>query len=136
MSKREIKFRVFTPYSGMNELQVVDLIDIKKWNPPLMQFTGLLDKNGKEIFEGDIVLRSISGSFSTGLFQLYREPKTLKIIAQVQWNKWCWALFGENQFYSGLDPIVVKNVEVIGNIHENSELLGKKKDVVKNQNAG
>lgn len=58
---REIKFRVFmgkgipnTPTAmGYNFCPGTLLVDDRQ--PPIMQYTGLKDKNNKEIYEGDIV---------------------------------------------------------------------------------
>lgn len=66
-----------------------------------MQFTGLKDCNGVEVFDGDI-LRNISWGGVT------IEPFA------VEWND---ELTGYDIGHSG-------NYEVIGNIHENPELLG------------
>ena len=72
------------------------------------QCTGLTDKNGKLIFEGDI-LQDFSG--------LYR-------LAQVVWHEknLAWGVFtlGERNY-----PLCAENnCEIIGNIHDNPELLG------------
>ena len=84
----------------------------------LMQSTGLKDKNGVEIYEGDIV------RFSDCDGDVYVTP--------VVWDK-NYACFGVSfsgkyptsfdyleEFYT--DP---KDIEVVGNIYENPELLGE-----------
>ena len=84
----------------------------------LMQSTGLKDKNGKEIYEGDIV------KFSDCDDDAYVTP--------VVWDK-NYACFGVS--FSGKYPISfdyleefyteLKDIEVVGNIYENPELLGE-----------
>jgi len=74
------------------------------------QFTGLLDKNGVEIYEGDIVK-------DNGL----KEEFLLTII----WNKkWC-SFEGINKKLDYQIPMsdIIIHCEVIGNIYSNPELL-------------
>lgn len=73
------------------------------------QYTGLTDKNGKRIFEGDILsFETMRGTIS---FTVYYDEEC-----------GVWQPFGDS--YCGFDP---KDVEVIGNIHDNPELLEDKR---------
>lgn len=83
----------------------------KAENCVLMQFTGLLDKNGKEIYEADIVLydRNIHKDIDTAKFK-------------VVWAKDRYVLQEINHKYY-IDDVTWELVEVIGNIYENPELL-------------
>ena len=76
------------------------------------QFTGLYDKNGKEIFEGDVVsiAENEDKSFSGGLI-LFDEDLYAYVIHK---NNGGWDYINE-----------LKYIEIIGNIHENPELLEK-----------
>jgi len=76
----------------------------------LMQYTGLKDKNGKEIYEGDIVKHDFEFGNGKGIVY-YSTPKfSLKEIGIkavcdcFTWDEW-------------------ERFEIIGNIHENPELL-------------
>lgn len=72
------------------------------------QFTGLLDKNGKEIYEEDLVKVTYSdGSGYDNPVEVYFENGSF----------WCGMGYLNN----------IKIIEVIGNIYENPELLGGKK---------
>ena len=68
------------------------------------QFTGLTDKNGKKIFDGDI-LKAIAGN-PVG------EPIVAKVVPNLNDYELMWDI--EHSY----------ELEIIGNIHDNPELLG------------
>lgn len=74
----------------------------------LMQSTGFRDKNGKEIFEGDIV--DSEGGFTTGVVE-FRSDLGMFVSTLIKYNN-----FERLCNAHGL-------VKVIGNIYENPELL-------------
>lgn len=76
----------------------------------LVQFTGLKDKKGINIYEGDVYRM---GYYSA----MWR--KNLETVQVVVWN--------ENETSFGLRKKDCNNIEVIGNIYENPELLEEKK---------
>ncbi|MFJ5713143.1 YopX family protein [Neobacillus sp. NPDC093127] len=113
---REIKFRAWE--KNLKEIIPVHEINFENrmintksvWRLfdeiELMQYTGLKNKNGKEIYEGDIV--KYKPMFGNGNY----------ITAVVEYSEhaeWC----------LGWQPLhgVVHKCEVIGNIYENPDLL-------------
>lgn len=130
---REIKFRVWDG-KEMREPPPInewDMEDGEFWvsycDNPIMQFTGLKDRNGKDIYEGDIVKTSgyqnpISGEIESDLCVVeYHGPHL------------CYCEHFANEGESGTKRTYVLDLiggadkdddaEVIGNVHENQELL-------------
>jgi len=126
---REIKFRFWDKDEkemiyGINEGLMrwkdtlkngADELLNRYWFFPVMQYTGLKDKNGKEIWEGDIIE-----------YEWTTESQKYK-------NKVLW-----DDVFAGFNPFVKYNddeqmyveegtLEVIGNIYENPKMLGKKR---------
>lgn len=101
-----------------------------------MQYTGLKDKSGKDIFENDIV-RKTTGSFTIDLNTGFKSGDKIGIF-QIKFNQLhcCFGLFDKNGCY--VDGLLATeyndkgkrhkdwrcdDIEVIGNIYENSELI-------------
>ena len=113
------------------EIYIVDLYEgINRFCKPdryvIEQYTGLKDKNGKEIYKGDIVYFSVFDY--NGLDTQY-----LGIVkfANGKWEIWN---NEKDEYYDcdgAFDLYWVKEqddeLEIIGNIHENAELLEEKK---------
>lgn len=115
-------FKVHSLHTGTNKAIITSLYgncSIKLENNILMQCTGLKDKNGKLIYEGDIVR--------------YKDEVYNLCIGRIEWDNAHYEL----QYYTGgnygwFSHILcikhIKNIEVIGNRYENPDLLevGKK----------
>ena len=120
---KEIKFRAwhknrecFVPiqahfsFDTNGELYQTDYKPIE-----LMQFTGLKDKNGKEIYEGDIVKANINNVVSIGKV-VYIDD---------------WAMFQTEFTIGNIGRYNCYEAdEVIGNIYETPELLDKDKPMI------
>lgn len=132
---REIKFRAWN--KNFKKMYKIGQITLEKgtWNYEpdnreyigmsipyqpsfvLMQYTGLKDKNGKEIYEGDIVeIKGYSNKgYNTGL---------VKEIYVVEFKDFCWSCGTKSLL--NLATINWASIEVIGNIYDNPELLKEK----------
>jgi len=109
----EIKFRYMNEIGNMVFLTLWNVNpSLKKKNlkkgTELMQFVGLKDKNGKEIFGGDIVKLFCDGE---------------EIICKVKREETYYTLDGG---ILGAGELQTENIEVIGNIYKNPELLNDK----------
>ena len=82
----------------------------------LMQYTGIKDKNGKEIYEGDIVLIRID---KTNILH--------KTVVKFKHGAFIVDIIGDNDyiylFHFGFNK---DDFEVVGNIYENHKLLEEK----------
>ena len=76
------------------------------------QFTGLLDKNGKKIFEGDIVLGLFLFDMSINAVVKFRDGAF-----GLEWRR------GEIIEFNAFTSLCNITYEIIGNIYDNPELL-------------
>lgn len=72
----------------------------------LMQYTGLKDKNGEEIYEGDIV-KDVNDEYY-----------------EIKFDDGCFIVIHDGNVIEPLSE-VAQDIEIIGNIYENPELLEK-----------
>lgn len=88
------------------------------------QYTGLTDKNGRKIFEGDIIHLEYSQVFFGGVY--FGE-----YTAEVSYKEGCFITDGINngdEIETPLSGFDNDELEIIGNIHDNPELLGGESD--------
>ena len=125
---RTIKFRAWNKELKYMLVEAVEFREDRVKNTTLggnwewMQFTGLTDKNGKEIYEGDIVyaeLNRFKYIVKLGRYFIYN------VDGDQDWQN---GFYIESKMHSKFDPYEGigesdKFLVVIGNIYENSDLL-------------
>jgi uncharacterized phage protein (TIGR01671 family) len=125
---REIKFRVWSKDRKMFVMDGMSVEDIQEdathsVHLPMLikqeecvwqQYTGLKDRNGQEIYEGDL----INFSWQAGHKEFY-ECKNQEVFYN---NESASFVFGKDKICM-LDRVVYDTLEVVGNVFENPELL-------------
>jgi hypothetical protein len=126
---REIKFRAWSPkmqkmlsWDIVKNMMAELLLTESGANIPL-QFTGLKDTNGKEIYEGDII-RDTTDIFDEGskvcfgFYDLYTDYDSFYGLGFYLEN-----IKGEQKFAESINEYYGEDHEIIGNIYETPELL-------------
>jgi len=91
----------------LDDVDIIDIWNVNEFKNTMMQYTGLKDNTGKEIYEGDIVkvpaYRTISFNYPEDIMEVIfdRWKFTLSIQCDFAWDE----------------------LKILGNIYENPELL-------------
>lgn len=129
---RKLKFRAWL--KGEKKMVEVEAINFngcimaENWHKfdfetiELMQFTGLKDRDGKEIYEGDIITAGIVG-------EMYSAKQRKHIVEYID-RQGCFCgktHIVKREYFVPLREMY--DVEIIGNIYENADLLEEENEV-------
>lgn len=104
---REIRFRCWNKNTKKMTPSLLEVKDIE-----LMQYTGLKDKNGKEIYEGDVCIN-------------LELPCSESFVCRYS-NEFAMFEFWNEETETGLGCAAYDELEIIGNIYENPELIRRR----------
>lgn len=113
---RELKFRVYIPdheklcYFDLTNFDYSDRY-LSQHQHPVQQYTGLKDKNDKEIYEGDIV-KATSDQY-----------KNENFVGKVIFDEGCFLTWINKNDIRGIWS--GEDIEVVGNMYETPELLNQ-----------
>ena len=119
-----VKGYLYITHTGAHEIGSYDAeINIERFTFDVIpetvgQYTGLTDKNGVRIFEGDICRFKRFNDIYIGKIVF-----NVKTASFVMWYQSIVGAYGEKATHKMLLS-VCDDIEVIGNIHDNPELLG------------
>lgn len=110
MKSRELKFRV---YSFLDKsFHYFDITDypagIAGGVSEPQQYTGLKDKNGVEIYEGDLIE-----------YEFDNKP----FISVIKWEHFGWVMSDTNGEGGSIPLFYIETLRVIGNVFENNDLI-------------
>ena len=107
---RDIKFRAWSADEGMSQIKYMDLsrlADLEEVGVYTMQYTGLRDRDGQPIYEGDILTVRVEGGYWRG---------------RVEFDDGCFVVKFDATFRC-LKELMDGRMSVVGNIYKNTELL-------------
>jgi hypothetical protein len=125
MKKRKIKFRFWCPagkafihdykYNGF----VDELFNEKEYDVLIpQQFTGLVDKNGVEVYEGDLIDFSVNNTVCLGDKDII-DYKNQEVYYDEETASF---LFGDEEV-SMLDRVMKETIEVVGNVNLKNDII-------------
>ena len=115
-------------HSGHIEYQIMPQTPVSSAYPVLPetvgQYTGLTDKNGKKIFEGDIVKTHYANAQKSDFIEqvVFHNGKFCAYFSNQLCKQWA-NLYDGTEHLPQDKSVYMDSVEVIGNIHDNPELM-------------
>jgi uncharacterized phage protein (TIGR01671 family) len=80
----------------------------------VMQYTGLQDKNGNDVYEGDLF--QVAGN------KVYQVKYSQGVDCDFEWHGGCFMLYLNEELQILFDEFAMENGVIIGNVYENPEL--------------
>ena len=115
--------RAFSQINGKDSvpaIQEVDCFYYRAVDPSTVgQYTGLADKTGKKVFEGDILRETIFGNY----FEVWYDEKKCAFMARCVKQVALPTIYRIGESFRLADRCA-ETIQIIGNAHDNPELLG------------
>ena len=118
----EIPYIVYIDY--LNEYGEIGEISVSVIPETVGQYTGLVDKNGRKIFEGDIVKTHYANAQKSDFIEqvVFHNGKFCAYFSNQLCKQWA-NLYDGTEHLPQDKSVYMDSVEVIGNIHDNPEIL-------------
>lgn len=129
-NRREFNFRAWNGRSIVYGKPSYIFEQFEGTKSTIMQSTGIFDKNGKEIYEGDVLRYPPKNSVVFWRHEypcmgFYQGSSGLFFRKKYGWHTGLGT--GRRQFFNSMNPYELErdDLEVIGNVFENPDLAGK-----------